>query len=274
MNSKTIQLKADALGDLAFLQITDTHLFGDRQKDLLGIKTVQSFEAVVAHASKYKNCQAILSTGDLSQDHTTLSYLEFSKHIKSLNLPCYWLPGNHDMQPLMKKSLLAQGHVQTQIVESEHWQVILLDSQVEGVPHGFLSDVQLQLLQETLQNNTTKHTLICVHHHILPVGSAWLDQHILKNNEQFLDLIKPFKNVAAVVSGHVHQAGDRLQDGVRFITTPSTCVQFKPNSDDFALDSVAPGYRYLKLKASGDVETVVERIEQGAFSVDADATGY
>ena len=274
MNSKSVKLKADALGDLAFLQITDTHLFSDREKDLLGIKTVQSFEAVVAHASKYNQCHAVLSTGDISQDHSTLSYLAFSKHIKKLNLPCYWLPGNHDMQPLMVKSLLAQGHAQTKVIESEHWQLILLDSQVEGAPHGLLSGEQLQFLQQTLETNSNKHTLICVHHHILPVGSAWLDQHILKNSDVFLALIKPFSNVVGVVSGHVHQAGDRLQGGVRFITTPSTCVQFKPNSDDFALDSVAPGYRYLKLKANGEIETLVERIDKDAFSVDAHATGY
>jgi len=274
MNSTRAQLKADTKGDLAFLQITDTHLFSDREKDLLGIKTVQSFEAVVAHASKYKHCQAILSTGDLSQDHSAQSYLDFSKHIKTLNLPCYWLPGNHDMQSVMLPSLLEQGLAQTKKIESEHWQVILLDSQVEGVPHGELSSAQLQFLQQALQEETNKHTLICVHHHVLPVGSAWLDQHILKNNAAFLNVIKPFTNVKAVLSGHVHQSGDTTQDAVRFMTTPSTCVQFKPNSDEFALDSVAPGYRYLSLKANGDIETVVERIDKDAFSVDANATGY
>ncbi|PKF61672.1 3',5'-cyclic-AMP phosphodiesterase [Psychromonas sp. psych-6C06] len=274
MKSKTVQLKADAQGDLAFLQITDTHLFADRQKDLLGIKTVQSFEAVVAHASKYKQCHAVLSTGDLSQDHSAQSYLDFSKHIKTLQLPCYWLPGNHDMQSVMLPSLLSEGLAQTTVIESDHWQVVLLDSQVEGVPHGLLSPSQLAFLRKTLTNKPQKNTLICVHHHVLPVGSAWLDQHILKNADELLSLIKPFSNVKAVLSGHVHQAGDKLQDGVRFITTPSTCVQFKPNSDDFALDSVAPGYRYLKLSAQGEIETVVERIDKDAFSVDADATGY
>ncbi|MCP5076942.1 MAG: 3',5'-cyclic-AMP phosphodiesterase [Psychromonas sp.] len=274
MNSKAVQLKADAQGDLAFLQITDTHLFADREKDLLGIKTVQSFEAVVKHASKYQNCQAVLSTGDLSQDHSAQSYLDFSKHIKTLNLPCYWLPGNHDVQSVMLPSLLSEGLAETKIIASDYWQVILLDSQVEGVPHGMLSESQLEFLRSALQNNPNKHTLICVHHHILPVGSVWLDQHILKNSEQFLDVIKPFSNVEAVVSGHVHQALDKLQNGVRFITTPSTCVQFKPNSDDFALDDVAPGYRYLSLKANGDIETIVERIDKDAFSVDEDATGY
>lgn len=274
MNSTNVQLKADMQGNLAFLQITDTHLFSNREKELLGIKTVQSFEAVVAHASKYKNCQAVLSTGDLSQDHSAQSYLDFSKHIKTLDLPCYWLPGNHDIQSVMLPSLLAQGLAQTKIIESEFWQVILLDSQVEGVAHGILSATQLDFLQKSLQSNPNKHTLICVHHHVLPVGSAWLDQHILKNNDDFLALINPFPNVEAVLSGHVHQARDTIRDGVRFITTPSTCVQFKPNSDEFALDSVAPGYRYLSLKENGEIETVVERISEDAFSVDANATGY
>ena len=138
----------------------------------------------------------------------------------------------------------------------------------------FLSDSQLDFLQQALQNNPNKQALICVHHHVLPVGSAWLDQHILKNNDVFLDLIKPFSNVVAVLSGHVHQARDTKKNGVRFITTPSTCVQFKPNCDDFALDEAAPGYRYLRLKATGEIETVVERIDKDAFSIDVDATGY
>ena len=274
MNSETVQLKADTQGDLAFLQITDTHLFADRQKELLGIKTVQSFEAVVKHASKYQHCQAVLSTGDLSQDHSAQSYLDFSQHIKKLKLPCYWLPGNHDIQSVMLPNLLSEGLAQTKLIESDFWQVVLLDSQVEGVPHGKLSAEQLEFLQQALQKNPNKHTLICVHHHVLPGGSAWLDQHILKNSDQFLAVIKPFSNVEAVLSGHVHQAGDHLQDGVRFITTPSTCVQFKPNSDEFSLDCVAPGYRYLSLKMNGDIETVVERIDKDAFSVDEDATGY
>ncbi|MEI6897642.1 MAG: 3',5'-cyclic-AMP phosphodiesterase [Psychromonas sp.] len=274
MKSKTVQLKADALGDLAFLQITDTHLFADENKALLGIKTAQSFDAIVEHASKYKQCHGILSTGDISQDQSIESYLSFGQHIKKLNLPCFWLPGNHDMQSAMLPSLLAEGFAQIQVIESDYWQIILLDSQVEGVPHGLLDPNQLGYLQKTLQKNSNKHTLICVHHHVLPVGSAWLDQHILKNSDDFLAIINPFSNVVAVLSGHVHQDSDRLQDGVRFITTPSTCIQFQPNFDEFTLDSVGPGYRYLQLKANGQIETVIERLDKNAFPIDIDATGY
>jgi len=268
-------IDADVKGDLKLLQITDTHLFADREKNLLGIKTVASYDAVVKHAEKYSGkCAAILSTGDLSQDHSAQSYLHFSERIKSLNMPCYWLPGNHDMQSVMLPSLLSEGLAQTKQIVSEHWQIILLDSQLEGVPHGHLSDEQLQFLKEKLQEYPNKYTLITVHHHILPVGAAWLDQHILKNNKQFIDLISQFPNVKAVLSGHVHQAFDVIKKGVRYLTSPSTCVQFKPKNNDFAVDNKEPGYRHLILKKSGEIDTHVERIDAGEFIIDENATGY
>ena len=275
MNRDVVHLKANEQGDLPLLQITDMHLFADGERDLLGIKTVNSFQAVVKHAMRYSpECLSVLCTGDLSQDHSEQSYIDFTTHIKTLNMPCYWLPGNHDIQAIMLPSLLQQGLAQTRQIVSEYWQIIMLDSQVEGVPYGSLSDRQLDFLENALNEYPDKHALICVHHHVLPVGSKWLDQHILKNNQQLLALIAEFDNVRAVLSGHVHQAGDTMKNGVYFMTTPSTCVQFKPNSDDFALDSEAPGYRYLSLAKGGDISTHIERIEKGEFTVDANATGY
>ncbi|WP_041766665.1 3',5'-cyclic-AMP phosphodiesterase [Psychromonas ingrahamii] len=275
MSTQATKLRSDQQGCLQLLQITDTHLFSDRNKDLLGIKPAESYEAVIKHASRYSSkCQAVLSTGDLSQDHTQQSYLDFTKQIKTLNLPCYWLPGNHDTQSVMLPSLLQEGLAQSKQIVSDFWQIILLDSQVEGAPHGFLTEQQLNFLQQALTEYPDKHTLICVHHHVLPVKSAWLDQHILKNNQQFLELIKLHKNVRVVLSGHVHQAGDIEFNQVRFLTSPSTCLQFKPNSEDFDVDDSAPGYRYLALHKNGTITTKVERVAHGEFSPNKNATGY
>ncbi|WP_166372569.1 3',5'-cyclic-AMP phosphodiesterase [Psychromonas sp. SA13A] len=268
-------LNADHKGEVKLLQITDTHLFADREKDLLGIKTVDSYDAVIEHAQQYTaKCAAVLCTGDLSQDHSTQSYVDFSERIKTLKMPCYWLPGNHDMQEVMLPALLNEGLAQTKQIISEHWQIILLDSQVSGVPYGHLSESQLFFLEDKLKQYPNKHTLIAIHHHVLPVGSAWLDQHILKNNAQLIELISQFNNVKAVLSGHVHQAFDVTKKGVRYLTSPSTCVQFKPQSDDFAVDDKAPGYRYLTLTKSGKINTQVERIDIGEFVTDVNATGY
>ncbi|NJR64597.1 MAG: 3',5'-cyclic-AMP phosphodiesterase, partial [Leptolyngbyaceae cyanobacterium CRU_2_3] len=43
--------------------------------------------------------------------------------------------------------------------------------------------------------------------------------------------------------------------------TPSTCVQFSPNSDEFAIDPEGqPGWRLLTLYPDGRYETVVQRV--------------
>lgn len=137
-----------------------------------------------------------------------------------------------------------------------------------------MSDSQLSFLENKLLQYPDKYVLISVHHHVLPVASAWLDEHILKNNTRLIDLISRFDNVKAVLSGHVHQAFDVKMNGVRYITSPSTCVQFKPCSDDFAVDDKPPGYRHLVLHKSGKITTKVERIDGAEFVIDKDASGY
>ncbi|KPU83292.1 diguanylate phosphodiesterase [Psychromonas sp. PRT-SC03] len=275
MNKISALLPTDELGDLSLLQITDAHLFADIDHQLLGVKTARSFKAVVQLASKDAPfCQAILATGDLTQDHSAQSYLTFSHEIKTLNLPCYWLPGNHDVQSVMLPNLLEEGLAPIKLLHSKYWQIILLDSQIPNMAHGRLSVEQLDFLKKALMQHPDKYTLICVHHHVLPVGSAWLDEHILKNHQDFLDVIRPFKGVRAVLSGHVHQEQENLLNAVTFFTSPSTCVQFKPNSDDFALDGSAPGYRYLSLRKDGSIKTRIERVEHGLFSADIDSKGY
>lgn len=274
-NDFSVPIVPDSAGTIGILQITDMHLFADKTKKLLGIDTNESYHAVVKHAMKYVGqCAAVLCTGDLSQDQSSQSYSVFSERIKMLEMPCYWLPGNHDKQSVMLPSLLQEGWAHTKQIMTEHWQIILLDSQVEGVPYGYLSQAQLDFLEKKLQAHPEKFTLIGLHHHVLPVGSAWLDQHILKNNQALLALTKRYSNVKVVLSGHVHQDFDVMENDVRFLASPSTSVQFKPVSNDFAVDEKSPGYRHLQLHQNGSITTNVERITADLFTCDADAAGY
>lgn len=279
MNIDIARIKPESNGDLSFLQITDTHLFKDLEGALLGIKTLESFDSVIEHALEYApSVGGILATGDISQDQSKTSYRHFSDQINRFSVPCYNLPGNHDVQPVMQNCLLSQGLFHPQVIESDFWIILLLDSQVAGKPYGFLNDEQLELIEQVLEENqkkaNAKNVLICVHHNVLKVGSAWLDQHILRNRNEFLALIKKYTCVKAVLSGHVHQESDVLHENVRFITSPSTGVQFKPNSDEFATDSQAPGYRHLVLTKTGEIDTRVFRISEGLFTCDEQAKGY
>jgi Icc protein len=261
---------------IKLLQITDTHLFSASDGCLLSVNTLESFHAVVeAIRNQQIAFDGIIATGDISQDHSEQSYQRFEQGIVSLEKPCYWLPGNHDFKPGMQSVLPSpQIKTDTHVLLGEHWQIVLLDSQVEGVPHGRLSDEQLAYLDNKLAEYPQKHTLVLLHHHSVLVGSAWLDQHTLHEPETFWQVIEKHDNVRAILCGHVHQEYDSVHAGVRVMASPSTCVQFKPDSSDFALDPLSPGWRVLELFSDGRVETQVHRLAGGRFHPDFTASGY
>ncbi|WP_281544743.1 3',5'-cyclic-AMP phosphodiesterase [Grimontia sp. SpTr1] len=258
------------------LQITDTHLFADPYGCLLGVNTAASFQAVVGEIqSSQVEFDAIIATGDISQDHTAESYQRFVDGIAHWSQPCFWLPGNHDYQQEMQ-SILTQSTLQRcdSVLVGEHWQLVVLDSQVKGVPHGRLSKEQLSLLDTALSTNKDRHTLVLLHHHPLPAGSAWLDHHQLHNQEDFWAVVEKHNNVKGVVCGHIHQALDTEHKGRRVMAAPSTCIQFKPDSDDFALDSTNPGWREIELHQDGTIITHVGRLKGTEFQPDMNSTGY
>ncbi|MGR5236070.1 3',5'-cyclic-AMP phosphodiesterase [Vibrio alfacsensis] len=261
---------------IKLLQITDTHLFAADEGSLLSVRTADSFTAVVQEVlHRQAPFDYILATGDISQDHSAESYQRFAEGIAPLEKDCFWLPGNHDYKPNMSSVLPSP-----QIKSLEHqllgadWQLILLDSQVVGVPHGRLSDQQLSLLEEKLAEYPDRHTLVLLHHHPRLVGSAWLDQHTLKDADAFWQIVERFENVKGILCGHVHQDMNVLYNGIRVMATPSTCVQFKPNSDDFALDVQSPGWRELELHRNGEISTQVCRLADGLFQPDFSSNGY
>ena len=262
--------------NITLLQITDTHLFSATDGCLLSVNTLDSFHAIIEEIHNQRiDFDGIISTGDISQDHSEQSYQRFEQGIFSLEKPCYWLPGNHDYKPGMQ-SVLPSTQIQTDthVLLGEHWQMVLLDSQVEGVPHGCLSDEQLAYLEQKLTENPQRHTLVLLHHHSVLVGSSWLDQHTLHEPDKFWEVVEKHNNVRAILCGHVHQEYDSIHSGVRVMATPSTCVQFKPDSTDFALDPLSPGWRTLELFDDGRMETQVYRLSDGRFHPDFSAGGY
>lgn len=97
--------------------------------------------------------------------------------------------------------------------------------------------------------------MICLHHPPVDMGSAWLDTVGLRNGEEFLQRVQSLGRVRLAVFGHVHQPYDREHDGIRIIGTPSTCRQFLPGSDDFAVDDRPPAYRRITLHDDGSSDT-------------------
>jgi Icc protein len=258
------------------LQITDPHLFADSQGALLGVTTYRSFKAVLsAIESQNRPFDAILATGDISQDHSLDSYRGFAKEICRWSQPCFWLPGNHDEQDCMKQlTPIHTIHPHKVVLIGDNWLVVLLNSQVKGVPYGQVTKDELNFLCHALQVNENRHVLVALHHNPIPIGSHWLDQHALQNQSSFWAVLSEYSQVKGVLCGHVHQAMDKYCHGIKVMSSPSTCIQFKPNSDDFSLDDQNPGWRYVNLLDNGQIETEICRLSGVTFRPKLDAKGY
>jgi Icc protein len=258
------------------LQITDTHLFAGENETLLGINTYRSYHAVLdAILAQQRDFDLVVATGDLAQDHSLAAYRHFAEGIARLPAPCVWLPGNHDFQPAMVDALADAGIAPSkQVLVGDHWQVLLLDSQVFGVPYGELSDYQLEWMERCLQAYPERYTLMLLHHHPLPSGCTWLDQHSLRNPHMLGAVLLRYPKVNTLLCGHIHQELDLEWQGRRLLASPSTCVQFKPHCTNFTIDEVSPGWRYIDLLPDGRVETQVFRLENDDFRPDMDSEGY
>ena len=85
-----------------------------------------------------------------------------------------------------------------------------------------------------------QHVLVAMHHHPLPMGSAWLDGVALRDAASVLEnhrraQRRPRQSSAATC---IKRPTARAIN-VRFMSTPSTCAQFLPGSEFFALDERA-----------------------------------
>jgi len=239
------------------LQLTDTHLLAQRDGILKGIRPFESLQSVYADAqARFPDHTGIVLTGDLVHDEAA-GYSLLAELFKSSTLQVYCLAGNHDLPQAMQQTLSHAPFVLDSHVLINDWLVILLNSWQANETGGKLGNSQLQQLDALLKSHPQHHTLICMHHHPINMLSEWLDEIGLEDAEEFHACIKAHPQVRGVTWGHVHQASDCVRDGVHYMATPSTCMQFLPRSSTFAMDSQPPGYRSIELNGDGSITTEV-----------------
>jgi Icc protein len=261
--------------DLRVIQLTDIHYFTDPAKTLLNINTNQSFKLVLeaAQANGWPP-DFLIATGDLSQEGNASSYKRLLETLSGIGLPIYCLPGNHDNPAVMSQVLSSdEVHVEKNLVK-ENWNIVFLNTAVKGTNDGRFSEDELAYLDENLKNHPNHHALICFHHSPVSVGSAWLDQMQISNSDDFFRLIDRYPQVRGVLFGHIHQQFDETRAGVKLMAAPSCGLQFKPHSDAFRADTVAPGYRWLTLGPNGEITTGIKRIKNSPFKPDLSSKGY
>jgi Icc protein len=259
------------------IQITDSHLFAEESMTLVGMNCQEGLQDVIELVKEHeKSIDCVLCTGDIAQDASQEAYKRFATQVSDLNAPQLWIPGNHDIISSMQKALSQKNEALEKTHRLGNWSVIMLNSCVEGHIYGKLSDEELRYLKAELDlmESEDRHVLIGVHHNPVPVNAEWLQNHSLQDTEGFFDIIDAYKNIKAVIFGHIHQDFKTSRKNVLMLGSPSTSIQFHPEHDYFSLDKENPGYRWLSLHANGTVGTGVRRVVGKKYQLDLSSPGY
>lgn len=243
---------SDSVSAIEVVQLTDLHLGGT--KDFLLRNQINTAESL----SQVLDCIApsrfdyLIVTGDISDDSSPESYSLFYEIMSSRGISSVvCLSGNHDSTEVMRDIL--QPIASSNVIHDNSWLFFCINTSIVGSDCGEVSRKDLNALDELLACGGVKHAAIFMHHHAIPVRSAWIDSYGLQNSQEFMEIIERHEKVRAVISGHVHQASEISRNGVAYYTTPATSVQFMPFSDKPLICSTSPAWRKWYFGTDGKV---------------------
>ena len=204
---------------------------------------------------------AILLTGDVSEDGSPASYNAVSERLAKVDVPVLALPGNHDDPGEMQKHFETGPWSGPRFVVLGDWLIVLLDSTGRDRIDGVLDDASLSALSAGLESHEQAHVLVLLHHQPMPVRSHWIDRYPLESPERFREMLSKDGRVRCVAWGHVHQDFVSKDEGILWLGSPSSVANGLPGCEKFTLDPAGPACRWLWLEPDGRVQTGLLRPE-------------
>ena len=236
-------------------QVSDTHLLSDPSVSRWGQNPAENLASVM---NALPPVDAIVATGDIADDGTIEAYRLADALIQGGARRRYFIAGNHDDSVAMAAVF---GEVEDwRLVElSEHWTLGLLNTQWIGHEAGWVTDRTLARLRSGLDAVET-HVVLCLHHP--PLSPCPRPSCGLIGGDRLLRVLRGGP-VRVVLSGHVHQQFEAVDEGIRFLGAPSTFGQLRHGGDPHYNDTgEPPGAQLLELHDDGDTDhrTVVAAV--------------
>lgn len=238
------------------VQLTDCHLLANISDWYQGCQPAVHLQQIVMQL-QIAPPDAVILTGDLTQDHSAASYQLLAKLLSPLACPVFLVPGNHDDVNLLQALTAQAPFVAAEGIQLADWQLLLLNS--KGLtPAGSFAAAKQQLLQQHFQQSTAAYFWLFMHHHPQPLD-CFIDQYGLQEQSTFWQLLAAEPRVRGLSHGHAHLAYQRVQDGIQLVGCPATSVQFL-TTPDWQTVNQGPQWCEWCFSADGQVSWQFKRI--------------
>ncbi|MAY89215.1 MAG: serine/threonine protein phosphatase [Pseudooceanicola sp.] len=217
-----------------FLQLTDLHVVaeGARASGVLDTRALleAAIDRLIAMRAAMDPLDALLVSGDISDDGSAESYAFARAQLDRLGLPMFVVPGNHDAREPMRAAFADLDHVPDfgqidWIAQVGDTRVIGLDTLVEGQGGGCLHDESLALLRDAVAG-ATGPVLVMLHHPPIRTGIRFMDAIGLENTAALNATLADTRADVTLIAGHVHGVHHGRLGRHRVATALSTCSGF------------------------------------------------
>src|SRR3954454_25364234 len=151
-------------------QLSDLHLGANWD----GVDPRPRAEEVVKAVRSLPNpVDAVVASGDLTDDGREESYAIVRELFEGFDVPVHVLPGNHDNRARLRQAFELPGAGEDPVdyaTDVGELRLVILDSHVPGQAPGAFDPEQLAWLDAELSNERERPTLLVMHHSPLPTG--------------------------------------------------------------------------------------------------------
>jgi 3',5'-cyclic AMP phosphodiesterase CpdA len=209
-----------------FLQISDSHIGFDKEKDITAIDTLN--EAVAKIKALPTRPDFMIHTGDISHLSKADEFDDAAQIIGSVGADLHWVPGEHDIVDADQGKLYMERFGKN--TWGQGWYsydqngvhfiglVNVVDLKAGGL--GNLGAEQLAWLEKDLAGRSAETPIVVFAH--IPLWTIYPDWGWgTEDSAQALALLKRFGSVT-VLNGHIHQIVQKVEGNMTFHTARST----------------------------------------------------
>jgi 3',5'-cyclic AMP phosphodiesterase CpdA len=249
------------------VQLSDQHMGA---VDMGGdpVRTLE--EAVRAVELLPLRSDAVLLSGDLTDNGAHAEYEAVREIVGRLGVPIHVLPGNHDERAAMRRVFGLPGSGAEPIsyaADIGDLRLVVLDGTRPGSEAGELDDARLQELDAQLAAAPDRATVLATHHPPVAIKArAWDEIGIPATDRDALAaVLERHPQVQLILAGHVHRTVVGALAGRPVLVAPSTHVatRFDLADTEIELEPAAPRAFAVHALIDGEIRSHVLPVDRG-----------
>jgi Icc protein len=232
---------------MRIIQLSDLHIDVLNQHPN-GVDVRSNFLKVLDLIREYQGDFLVVS-GDLSYKSADKEvYRWIRDQLKSLDLPVYVIPGNHDDPVLISevfhpdKATSSSGKLYYFSKKMEEL-FFFLDT-----GDAYMGPQQFKWLEDLNRKYDPERLFLFMHHPPLHAGVPHMDgKHAFREIEYFDKMTRTFEKEVHVFAGHYHFQKSIQRNNLSLYICPSTFFQMKGENSEFEHDHNIPGFQIIDI---------------------------